>query len=428
MIMQHPTDPHLTSPDGRAIGDIQGLYHDGIYHVYYLLNASGNEDVQWEHAWTRDLVTWHHAPPAIRREPGDAWALDSGNVFTGCLLTDPAGLHHAWYTAWSPENHNGREFIRHATSRDLFHFDKHPCDTLSPHPAHYSASRYRDFRDPCVVYDDERNRYDMFVLANPVSSENAPDLGSSNWVMGHLESEDLIHWRALPPLDAERGDECPDYHRIGSWHYLLTCHGYLRADQRFGPYRSDPVSGMDGPFAHAGKAIPDGRRLLWMGGWMGGAMSLPREVFEGEGGALCMRPAQEIVDHYRELFASGQARDAAIVPLPPIPNRLCLEVSGLDPLRFSAQWQGGRLTLDADARLMVLTAPGGITTRQTFAFGPSVWLDLYVTGNWVELFLDNRQAFTFEAAGPHPLAQLELEGEGVSFDWQVLIPIAREEA
>ncbi len=426
--MQQLTDPHLTSPDGRAIGDIQGIYHDGVYHVYYLLNASGNEGVQWEHAWTRDLVTWRHAPPAISREPGDPWALDSGNVFTGCLLTDPAGLHHAWYTAWSLENHNGREFIRHATSRDLFSFDKHPSDTLSPHPAHYSASRHRDFRDPCVVYDSERKLYDMFMLANPASGENAPDLSSDNWVIGHMESEDLVHWRALPPMDAEYGDECPDYHQIGPWHYLLTCRGYQRAAQRFGPYRADPVSGMEGPFAHAGKAIPDGDRLLWMGGWMNGAMSLPREVFAGKQGALLMRPAREIVDHYREPFASGQAQDAAIVPLPPNPNRLRLVVSGPDPLRFSLQWQDGRLTLDADARQMVVTTPGGITTRHTFAFGPTALLDLYVTDNWVELFMDDRLAFTFEATRQRHLTQLQLEGGGAHFDWQVLIPTPREEA
>ena len=44
------------TPPTRAVGDVMPFYHAGEYHVFYLLNASGNDDINWEHAVSRDLV------------------------------------------------------------------------------------------------------------------------------------------------------------------------------------------------------------------------------------------------------------------------------------------------------------------------------------------------------------------------------------
>ena len=43
-------------PTKKAVGDVMPFYWKGEYHVFYLTNPLGNDDVNWEHCSTTDLV------------------------------------------------------------------------------------------------------------------------------------------------------------------------------------------------------------------------------------------------------------------------------------------------------------------------------------------------------------------------------------
>ena len=68
----------LHSKDNRKIGDVMPFYDNGEYHIFYLLNGSGNDNVNWEHAVSSDLMNWSHLPPAISLDKNE---LDSSGMW-----------------------------------------------------------------------------------------------------------------------------------------------------------------------------------------------------------------------------------------------------------------------------------------------------------------------------------------------------------
>ena len=122
-------------PSRRQVGDTMPFYWNGEYHVYYLMNPTGNYQINWEHIVSKDLVHWKELPPALRYEPDDPAGPDGVCIFTGDIV-EKDGTFHAWYTSWHPRNREGREFISHATSRDLTHWTKHPEHMIGPDGVH----------------------------------------------------------------------------------------------------------------------------------------------------------------------------------------------------------------------------------------------------------------------------------------------------
>lgn len=364
-------------------------YHQGIYHLFYLLNGSGNVNVNIEHAWTEDLVHWHHAPAAVCREEGPEWMLDTGTIFTGSFLTEN-GLHHLWYTSWNPQNPNGREFIRHAVSEDLFTWRKLEDEVIAPLPHRYSSSQYRDFRDPCVI-PDGNGGYDMFILANPPSVHKKNDLGTDGWLFGHLHSMDLAHWEQREPVAAPFGDECPDYHYINGRHVLLSARKALVGDSRIGPYR-EMESGMDGPLTFAGKTVWDGKRHVWFGAWLGSTLLVPREVFLQDG-RMGMRMLPEIKKLFAQPVLQGEAKEqAAILPT----KTTCL---------LEATIRGSALkkiylqpTSEKQVEIDVEQCRihwGENVSKSLHQIGKVVELQLIISQPFAELFIDGQTAFSF---------------------------------
>ena len=62
-----------------AVGDVIPFYWKGEYHVFYLLNATGNYDINWEHTVSTDLVHWKELEPALRWDPSDPTGPDGGD-------------------------------------------------------------------------------------------------------------------------------------------------------------------------------------------------------------------------------------------------------------------------------------------------------------------------------------------------------------
>lgn len=73
-------------PEKRSMGDGMPFYWKGEYHVFYLLNNSGNADIDWEHAVSKDLVHWLNLPAAILHDPADKTGPEGGCMFTGSII------------------------------------------------------------------------------------------------------------------------------------------------------------------------------------------------------------------------------------------------------------------------------------------------------------------------------------------------------
>ena len=380
---------HFCSCDGRRIGDTMPYYHQGIYHLFYLLNGSGNVNVNIEHAWTEDLVHWHHAPTAVCREEGPEWMLDTGTIFTGSFLTEN-GLHHLWYTSWNPQNPNGREFIRHAVSEDLFSWRKLEDEVIAPLPHRYSSCQYRDFRDPCVI-PDGKGGYIMFILANPPNVQKKNDFGTDGWLFGHLHSTDLVHWEQHEPVSAPFGDECPDYHCINGRHVLLSARKALQGDSQTGPYR-EIESGMDGPLTFAGKTVWDGKRHVWFGAWLGSALLVPREVFLQDD-RIGMRMLPEIRRRFDQPVLEGESKERVVIL--PADTVCLLEVTiSSSSLKKIYLKPASEKTAEIDAKHCRIRW-GEDVNKPLHQAGEKMELQLIISQSFAELFIDRQTAFSF---------------------------------
>ena len=258
-----------------------------VYHVFYLTNPTGNHDVCWEHCVSEDLTTWRELPTALSPDPKDPNGPEGCSMFTGCVV-ERDSIFHAWYTSWNPGNPDGREFLSHATSDDLIGWQKHPEHMIAPDGEHYAGHQDRDFRDPQIFWNEEAGEYWMHLLGN------VP--GEGGWVFGLLTSRNLVDWQQQAPLEGIPGDECPDYFSIGDTHYIHSCGKYCYSSSLEGPYEYPEMANeLDRPLLAAGKRVWDGKRHVWFGGWAGGPMPLPREVYGGPNGLLYMKPVEEVV-------------------------------------------------------------------------------------------------------------------------------------
>lgn len=372
------------------------FYHDGEYHVFYLLNASGNDNINWEHAVSRDLVHWQSLPAAIIRDPADKTGPEGGCMFTGSIIDDH-GTFHAFYTSWNPDNPKGREFICHATSRDLITWTKHPEDMIAPDGVHYANHQARDFRDPDVVWDEARQRFVMYINANKP--------GKPGFVFGILTSEDLKQWKQESPVEGIPGDECPDFFKSGSTYYLHGCNVYAFAKNRDGPWRY-PVNNI-ADRRMAAKRVFDGKRHVWFGGWLDGPMSLPREVYEGPEGILYMKPVDEIVNAFNEVYLTKtDLRLPAGTPWQNVvPQDYLLEATINIPegqeLVMTVREEAGRLgsRLVLDPRRGVVQAIGGeknlIPRAILIDFTHPISVQAFIVGEIAEVFLNSQYAATF---------------------------------
>jgi len=302
-------------PSRRQVGDTMPFYWNGEYHVYYLMNPTGNYQINWEHIVSKDLVHWKELPPALRYEPDDPAGPDGVCIFTGDIV-EKDGTFHAWYTSWNPRNREGREFISHATSRDLIHWTKHREHMIGPDGIHYANHRERDFRDPEIIWNDEEQEYSMYVFANVPNEEGGR--------FGLLTSKDLVTWEQEPPIEGVPGGETPSHLKIGDTYYIVSNdYGYSHSNSIGGPFKRArldngiEVKELDG-LQMAAKTVWDGKRHVWFGGWCGRSMPIPREIYAGPGGLLYMKPVEEMVAFFNEtaLDLTGEPLETVIdVPL-----------------------------------------------------------------------------------------------------------------
>ena len=389
-------------------------YHDGEYHVFYLLNASSNYNINWEHAVSRDLVHWQNLPAAIVHDPADKTGPEGGCMFTGSIIEDH-GTFHAFYTGWNPENPEGREFICHATSKNLITWSKHPEDRIAPDGIHYANQRNRDFRDPCLVWDKEKREFVMYINANRP--------GKEGFVFGRLISQDLKQWQQLPAIEDIPGDECPDFFKSGKTYYMHGCDVYAFAKSEDGPWRYSSPNKVDRRMA--AKLVFDGRRNVWFGGWLNGPMSIPREVYEGTDGLLFIKPVPEVLKVFNEVSLSKS--DLSLATGTPwrkaVPQDYLLEatidLSRAQELSLTVRGEG------KDAALISLSVEKkslgvpGFTQQLPIDFTRPITLQAFVVGGVAEVFVNSQFAATGLIAPAGGMLAIESQGSVVIRSLQI---------
>lgn len=311
-------------PKGAWVGDVIPWQEDGVFHLFYLHEDRGvsGGGMPWHRILSTDVVNFQEAGEAIASGGAEA---DDYNIYTGSIVVDEAGTHHAYYTGQNPENlgSDGRalQLVMHATSNDgMESWQRHPEDTFGATEGYETG----DWRDPYVFWDAEAGLWRMLVTARHNSGAER-----RRGVIAQCTSTDLKHWEAVEPFwDPRRyiAHECPEVFQWGDWWYLVYSEfsdafttRYRMARSLNGPWIVPEFDTLDGRAYYASKSAErDGRRFFfgWIaskensrdeGAWQWAGTLSVLEAEQREDGTLAFHPPAE----FRSTFTEPQPALAA---------------------------------------------------------------------------------------------------------------------
>lgn len=249
--------------EGSFIGDPMPVYNDGEFDIFYLNDVRGGSDlgVHPIHLLsTTNLYNYqNHSEviPYVNDVDDPELLLGTGSI------VKVGDTWHAWYTAHN-ENVFPVESIMHATSKDRLHWVKHPQDTILP------GDNYRgnDFRDPHVVWVEEKKEYWMLITTRR----------DGRGVIARYSSTDLNNWEDRgvffdnDTITSNSNLECPTLVFFnGRWYLSFSDQWPLRltqyrvADNPDGPWRKMDNYAVDGSGFYAGKLALKNDRLFVFG-------------------------------------------------------------------------------------------------------------------------------------------------------------------
>ncbi len=460
--------PRIDGPQGDAIP----FFHEGRYHLYYLEAPAGKLDqpdrgrTPWRHVVSDDLVHWEDL--GIVLPLGTREEADPDGIWTGSVIAKD-GLIHIFYTGGNRPRETPQT-ICHATSVDGITFTKDPRNPLfGPDTDWFEA---KDWRDPFVFWNAARGEYWM-LLSGRVRQGPLGRRG----VVVLCTSSDLDQWSVQPEPFYAPGNtycmECPEVFELGGkWRMIFSRFSehaatmYREADALEGPWRMPVHDALDGARWYAAKSLTDGkgRRIAfgWVhdrrgfsddGEWLwGGDMCLPREIYAGEDGRLCVRPPEEIETQFAppqplllrplagdwEGGRGGAAGKYAATAIPvelDSPELAKLTVkAAFDDLRGGiglSLFSGDGLNEGLD--LFFSAAAGDITlgdqvagrepdrrpTPHVTAWLPprtsgSLRIDIYLRGDILEVFLDRQVALTHRTYSKAAIAPVLYVEDGIA--------------
>lgn len=299
--------------NGVVSGDAIPMFHDGVYHVFFLtspehtVNYPERIRTTWYHMISKDLVNWEELEPAL--VPGVGATIDKDGCWTGSAIYGEE-KYHIFYTAADLDSEFPQK-IGHAVSEDGIHFTKdgdQPC--IVPITEYYENI---DWRDPYVFYNQDEACYWILIAAR---KNTGPDTRRA--CVALFKSQDLIHWEHYGPI-YEPGytnvTECPEMFKMGNFWYLThsrfsefaqTVYRYSKSP--YGPWRTPRFDGIGGRRCYAAKSMANdqGRRFYFA--WIheratpddrnhwcwGGDFCIPHEIVQREDGELEFKLPYEI--------------------------------------------------------------------------------------------------------------------------------------
>ena len=316
---QYRPQIHYT-PAKNWVNDPNGMvYLNGVYHLFYQYNPSGNDwgNMSWGHATSTDLVHWTEKPVALTPD-------NLGQIFSGSAVVDKDGTAGfgknaivAFYT--SAGDHQQQSLAYSTDGGETFQkYEGNPI---------IANSELADFRDPKVMWHEESKQWIMSLALGY-------QYGIQFWA-----SKDLKNWTQLSTFTTDitrckRGQwECPDLLQFDcngqkKWALIVSVNPggptigsgtmYFVGDFDGKEFHADDLNyplWMDyGPDNYAGVTwsnAPDGRTIMigWMNNWSyvgaspvspwRSAFTLPRELSLKQTGGktlLCSNVVKEIED------------------------------------------------------------------------------------------------------------------------------------
>lgn len=191
------------SPPSQWLNDPNGMvFYEGEYHLFYQYHPESNlwGPMHWGHAVSTDLVKWEHLPIALKPD-------HNGFIFSGSAVVDwkdSSGFFDggtglvAMFTHedTNPDTGSSRQRQSLAYSRD-----KGRTWTMYMGNPVLEDSRFVDFRDPKVFWDEPRQRWAMLLVAGDR--------------VIFYSSPDLVEWTLCSEFGEKEGShagvwECPD--------------------------------------------------------------------------------------------------------------------------------------------------------------------------------------------------------------------------
>ena len=293
------------------VGDCMPFYHEGRFHLFYLIDRHGHGSKwglgahQWAHVSSSDLVQWTHHPLAI---PITDQA--EGSICTGAAFAHD-GFIHAFYAVRASDGSPAR--LTASRSKDGIHFEKSDWSTALTDP--YSGP---PARDPIVFRDPATNLFHMLVTTELTNAAVTKRGGC----LAHLVSTDLRAWEQrgpyLVPGFADQ-PECADWFEWNGWHYLIFGNDgvarYRMSRAPHGPWLKPKFDVFDCPQVRVLKtaAFTGNRRLgaafvTQAGGGYAGQLVM-REIVQHADGTLGTAFPNEMQP------ATGVEADLALQPL-----------------------------------------------------------------------------------------------------------------
>ncbi|MET0782270.1 MAG: glycoside hydrolase family 32 protein [Microbacterium sp.] len=318
-------------PQGAWVGDVIPWQEDGRFHLFYLHESrrTPKEGMPWHRVVTDDLVHFHEAGPAI--DSGGSSA-DDFNIYTGSIVRDDDGTHHAFYTGQNPQLRGTDglplQLVMHATSDDgMQSWQRHPDDTFGASAGYETA----DWRDPFVFWDAGAGLWRMLITARHIDGP-----ARRRGVIAQCTSRDLRTWTPAEPFWNPRryvAHECPEVFEWNGWWYLVFSEfsesfttRYRMSRSLHGPWLVPAHDTLDGRAYYAAKsAARDGRRFFfgWIasrdggnddGAWQWAGTLSVLEAEQRTDGTLRFHPPREFGDTFDHVEEGLAARIALSSP------------------------------------------------------------------------------------------------------------------
>lgn len=254
-----------TTGSRKTIGDVDIVYHDGIYHLFHLVLP--NHDFV-AHAVSNDCFSWRRVENALHL--GDPGSFDDSMLWTTHVTRHPhrQGWWRMFYTGLSRRDMGLKQRIGMAESDNLytwkkspvawvdrrselpyqlpgrppqpsFSYDPNSCFPIGPGEEHYESSamegrHWVSWRDPFYYADGERG---WLLTAGRVKEGPIVRRGC----VAVMEETSPNHFESRPPLHHPGlydDIEVPNLFRIEDNYYLI---GSIREDAKIRYWTTDAI-------------------------------------------------------------------------------------------------------------------------------------------------------------------------------------------
>lgn len=354
-------------PDNAWVGDVIPWQEDGEFHLFYLYENRHvpKTGMPWNRLVTTNLVDFDDRGVSVAS--GGPQSADF-NIYTGSIVRDKDGVHHAFYTGQNPAMVGADglplQLVMHATSNDeLTTWDRHPEHTFGATAGYETA----DWRDPFVFWDQAQQLWRMLITARRTGGASR-----RRGVIAQCVSTDLVNWEAADSFwDPQRyvAMECPEVFQWGEWWYLVYSEfsdafvtRYRIARSPNGPWLAPEFDSLDGRAFYAAKSAErDGRRFFF--GWIASREQSSDSGAWQWGGTLSVLEAEQRADGTLAFHPTQELRDTFVEPVAglPVGTTLCA-VSGYTEL-IAQEEAPEEFRLTADFEISDATRQCGLLLR-----------------------------------------------------------------